>query len=191
LDEIAALLNGAADRQERLRTQRQLLRERISRLQAVVAAIDRELEATQMGITLKPEERFEVFGGFVPEDYEAEAQERWGGSPAYAESQRRVARCTKDDWLRLKNEATDLGGHLADAMRAGVPAASTEAMDLAEQHRQHITRWFYECSYGIHCGLGEMYVADPRFARRYDAQAPGLASYLRDAILANARRAGA
>ena len=191
LDQIAALLNGAADRQDHLRTQRQLLNERISRLQAVVAAIDRELEATRMGITLKPEERFEVFGDFVPEDHEAEAQARWGASPAFAESQRRVARYTKDDWVRLKNEASDLGRQLADAMRAGVPAASAEAMNLAEQHRQHITRWFYECSYEIHCGLGEMYVADPRFAKHYDDQAQGLASYLRDAILANARRAGA
>src|SRR5690349_24750310 len=39
LDQIAALLDGDADRQDHLRTQRQLLSERISRLQAVVAAI--------------------------------------------------------------------------------------------------------------------------------------------------------
>jgi len=69
------------------------------------------------------------------------------------------------------------------------PATSTEAMDLAEEHRQHITRWFYNCSYEIHRGLGEMYVTDPRFTTHYDAAAPGLAVYVRDAILANARRA--
>jgi len=80
---------------------------------------------------------------------------------------------------------------LAAAMRAGVPADSAQAMDLAEQHRQHITRWFYDCNYEIHSGLGEMYVADPRFTSHYDASAPGLAVYLRDAILANVRRAGA
>lgn len=191
LDQIAALLDGGADPQEHLRTQRQMLGERITRLQAMVAAIDHELEATQMGITLKPEERFEVFGNFVPEDHQAEAEERWGTSPAFAESQRRVSRYTKDDWLRLKNEAGDIAGQLAAAMRAGIKADSVQAMDLAEAHRQHITRWFYECSYKIHCGLGEMYVADPRFARHYDDQAPGLAAYLRDAILANAQRRGA
>jgi DNA-binding transcriptional MerR regulator len=191
LDQIAALLDGDADPQEHLRTQRQLLGERITRLQAMVAAIDHELEATRMGITLKPEERFEVFGDFVPEDHQSEADERWGASPAFAESQRRVARYTKDDWLRLKKEAGDLAGQLAAAMRAGVAAESAQAMDLAEAHRQHITRWFYECTHKMHCGLGEMYVADPRFARHYDDQAPGLAGYLRDAILANARRASA
>jgi hypothetical protein len=30
-----------------------------------------------MGIQLTPEERFEVFGNFVPEDYEQEVKERW------------------------------------------------------------------------------------------------------------------
>ena len=190
LDQIAALLDGDADPQEHLRTQRQLLGGRITRLQAMVAAIDHQ-EATRMGITLKPEERFAVFGNFVPEDHQPEAEERWGTSPAFAESQRRVARYTKDDWLRVKNEAGEIAGQLAAAMRAGVPAESVQAMDLAEAHRQHITRWFYEGTHQIHCGLGEMYVADPRFARHYEEQRPGLAAYLRDAILANAGRASA
>ena len=189
LDQIAALLDGETDPAAHLRTQRRLLTERITRLQAMVSAIDRTMEATEMGFTLKPEERFEVFGDFVPEEHEAEARARWGSSPAFDESQRRAAKYSKDDWLQLKKEAGDTVEGLAAAMRAGVPADSTQAMDLAERHRQHITRWFYNCSYEIHRGLGEMYVADPRFTKQYDAAAPGLAAYLRDAILANARRA--
>ena len=73
-------------------------------------------------------------------------------------------------------------------MKAGVAADSHEVMNLAEEHRLHISRWFYDCGYDIHRGLGEMYVADPRFAAYYDGVAPGLAIYLRDAILANADR---
>ena len=38
----------------------------------------------------------------------------------------------------------------------------------------------------MHCGLAEMYVADPRFTARYEALAPGLAQYVHDAVLANA-----
>ena len=49
--------------------------------------------------------------------------------------------------------------------------------------------WFYECSREIHCGLGDMYVNDPRFAATCESLAPGLAAYLRDAIVANAKRA--
>jgi hypothetical protein len=63
-------------------------------------------------------------------------------------------------------------------------------MDAAEAHRQHISRWFYECTPQIHAGLGEMYVADPRFTATYEAVEPGLAGYVRDAIRANAARQG-
>jgi hypothetical protein len=61
-------------------------------------------------------------------------------------------------------------------------------MGLAEEHRQQISRWFYDCSSEIHRGLGEMYVADHRFTENIDRYAPGLAAYMRDAIAANAER---
>lgn len=40
----------------------------------------------------------------------------------------------------------------------------------------------------MHEGLGDMYVADPRFAATYEGVAEGLARYVRDAIHANAAR---
>jgi hypothetical protein len=143
-----------------------------------------------MGINLTPEERFEVFGDHDPEQYAEEAEQRWGETEAYRDSQRRVQRYTKQDWLTLKAEAERTSGALVAAMRSGTPAGSTEAMDLAEAHRQHITKWFYDCSYEIHKGLGEMYVTDDRFRAFYERIAPGLAEYFRDAIVANAERHG-
>src|SRR5690606_37409595 len=98
---------------------------------------------------------------------------------------------TKDDWRRLKEESDRVYRRLTEAMASGVPADSPDAMDLAEEHRQHISRWFYECSYEIHRGLAEMYVTDHRFTESIDRYGAGLAAYLREAILANAARAGA
>jgi hypothetical protein len=40
----------------------------------------------------------------------------------------------------------------------------------------------------MHAKLGRMYVADERFAANYEKVRPGLASYMRDAIGANAAR---
>ncbi len=74
----------------------------------------------------------------------------------------------------------------ADSMRTGLPASGPEARELAEQHRQFLTTWFYDCGYAMHRQLGEMYVADPRFTQVYDVVEPGLAAYVRDAIVANA-----
>ena len=42
------------------------------------------------------------------------------------------------------------------------------------------------CPPELHHQLGEMYASDPRFARRYNSRAPGLAVYIRDAIAAGA-----
>lgn len=90
--------------------------------------------------------------------------------------------------MQIQSESEQLYRRLAGAMAAGTPAGSPAAMDLAEEHRSQISRWFYDCSYQIHRGLGEMYVSDPRFTQNIDRYAPGLAAYLREAILANASR---
>ena len=190
LDQIAALLDAAPRHTlAHLRAQHELIEERVDRLRAVAAAVQKEMEALEMGVKLTPAERFEVFGDFKPEDHDEEVKSRWGDSPAFAESQRRVSQYTKADWMALKAEAASITERLAAAMRAGTRADSPEAMALAEAHRQHISRWFYDCSREMHRGLGEMYVADPRFAKHYEAAAEGLAAYVRDAIVANASRA--
>ena len=41
-----------------------------------------------MGIQLTPEEKFEIFGPNYSEDYETEAEQRWGDTDAWAQSQR-------------------------------------------------------------------------------------------------------
>ncbi|GAB2761187.1 hypothetical protein GCM10027273_44390 [Nocardioides pakistanensis] len=40
----------------------------------------------------------------------------------------------------------------------------------------------------MHAGIAELYVADPRYTQTYEALAPGLAQYVRDAVVANAAR---
>jgi MerR family transcriptional regulator, thiopeptide resistance regulator len=132
----------------------------------------------------------EVFGSFNPADHEAEAEARWGGSPAYQESQRRAATYDKHQWKQMGAEAEEITAGFAKAMARGAAPTDGSVMDLAEKHRRHITRWFYECTRAIHRGLGEMYVADPRFAKHYDDRVPGLSAYIREAIIANAERGG-
>lgn len=189
LEEVAALLDDpAADPRAHLRRQHELLTARIEKLQKMAAAVEHAMEARKMGINLTPEEKFEVFGDKDPDQYSEEAERRWGGTEAYAESQRRTANYTKDDWKRLQAEAADWSERYSALMAAGDPPASEAAMDMAEEHRQHICGWYYDCPYEMHQCLGEMYVSDERFKAFYDAMRPGLAEHLRDAIKANATR---
>jgi DNA-binding transcriptional MerR regulator len=192
LDEIKTVMaDGSSDASAHLARQHAMLLDRIARLQRMAAAVEKAMEARTMGINLTPEERFEVFGDFDPDDHAAEVADRWGTTDAYRESQRRVARYTKADWERMKAESAEPVNRLVAAMKSGLPADSIDAMDAAEAHRQHISRWFYECTTEIHLGLAEMYVADPRFTATYEAISTGLAHYLHDAIKANARRSAA
>jgi len=188
LREVAELVaDPAVDAAVHLRRQRELLLSQRERVDAMVAAIDKELEARKMGMNLTPAEQLEVFGtGKAGGEWADEAERRWGDTDAYRESQRRAAGYGKDDWARIKAEADENVQALAAALRAGQPAGGPVAAGLAEAHRQHISRYFYDCGYAAHRGLAEMYLADPRFTATYDEVEPGLARYVHDAIVANA-----
>jgi MerR family transcriptional regulator, thiopeptide resistance regulator len=124
----------------------------------------------------------------VSSPYDAEAQQRWSHTEAFRESRRRAARYDAADWARLQDEARDIERRLADALLHGVPADAVAAMDLAEEHRGHLGRWFYDCPPSMHRGLADLYVADERFTAHYDDVLPGLARYVSAAIHANADR---
>lgn len=191
LEDIATILRDpGADASAHLARQRELLTQRIRRLQSMVAAVEKELEARAMGIQLTPEEKFEIFGPTYSEDYETEAEQRWGDTDAWKQSQARTATFSKQQWVEIKKAGDDLNRRLAEAMRSGAAPDSEQAMELAEEHRRSIET-FYDCGYPMHRGLGDMYVQDERFAKTYNDVAPGLAQWLRDAIHANADRAEA
>ncbi|WP_171166507.1 MerR family transcriptional regulator [Streptomyces sp. I05A-00742] len=189
LDEVAKLLDDPdADPTEHLRRQHGLLTGRIDRLREMAAAVEHAMEARKMGITLTPEEKFEVFGDFDPDAYTEEVERRWGDCDLYEESRRRTAGYGKEDWLRIKEETDALNARIAALMAEEAAPGSEAAMDLAEEHRRLIGAHWYDCTYEIHLGLAEMYVADERFTATYDAIRPGMAAFLRDAIVANAAR---
>ena len=190
LSRIAQILDDpAADALEHLRQQHALLTERRSRLQSIIEAVEAMMSAKKSGYNMTPEEMREVFGAFDPTEHEPEVKQRWGDTDAYRQSQSRARSYGRTEWLKIREETEQIESGLAALMAQGLPAQSQEAMDLAEQHRQHISRWFYECPYAMHRGLAGMYIADPRFALHYDERAPGLSEYVHDAVIANADRA--
>ncbi len=192
LDEIAAMLDGPGrGTDDRLRTQHRMLRERRERDARLLSALEKEMEARQMGMSLTPEEQFEVFGtDKVGGEWADEARERWSETEAWQESQRRTAHYTKEDWQQLKEEADAALREWRDVMQAGEPADGERARGLAEAHRVYLERWFHPCGYDHHLCLARMYVTDERFTKTYDDVAPGLARYVHDAITANAAAHG-
>lgn len=191
LPDIASLLDDPAlDTAEHLHRHRALVQQRLERLGDLLAAIDKELEATTMGNELTPQEKLEIFGDGYDPSWETEAEERWGETPAWQASQERTKKLSKDDWKRVKADGDALMAKFADAKVRGVATDSDEAAALAEEHRRGVEQ-FYPCSHAQQRGLAELFVTDERFAKTYDDLTPGLSQWVHDAIQSNADRVGA
>ncbi|GAA3715516.1 MerR family transcriptional regulator [Terrabacter ginsenosidimutans] len=188
LEEIATLLDGEEDAVDHLRRQRATVMSRLDELRELVSAIDRALEREMNDQPATPEDLKELFGDGFEDEYQQEAQERWGETDAWKQSQSRTKRYTKADWAQVKAEMDAVNAAFVAALASGEPARGKAAMDAAEQHRLHIHERFYDLDHAFHRGLADMYVADPRFTKTYEDIAPGLAAYVRDAIRANADR---
>ena len=187
LDEIGAIVARTGyERSTALARQRELLEAKAERLLTMIGAVETVIEREERGMKLTKEEMLEVFVDFDPTEHEDEAVRRWGGTDAHSESARRTSSYSKQDWEQMGREADEINGAFVALMDAGAPAGSEDAMALAERHRAHISKWFYECTPEIYAGLGRMYVTDPRFTENMDRVAPGLAVYLAEAIAANA-----
>ena len=191
LEETRRIMGEPSYRREAaLARQRALLAERASHLHDLTAAIEAALDAERRGTKMTNEEMLEVLGGFDPSQYEAEGKQRWGDSEAYRESARRTSRYGKAGWEQIKQEGTEINGAFLALMRAGIPATSPQAGQVAERHRAYISRWLYECTPEIHAGLGQIGLADQCFAESIDRAGPGLAAHMSEAITANAGRCG-
>jgi DNA-binding transcriptional MerR regulator len=190
LAEIAGLLGASADdAEESLRRQRDQVREHIRQLERSADALDRLIEARRSGILLAPEEQVAIFGATWQPSWPVQARELWGDSEQWAQYAERSADRSPEDWRRIMKDVEALHADLAEAARGGVRPGSDRANVLAERHRASMSTYF-DCTHPMHVCLGRTYVSDPGFRSFYDDMAPGLATWLGDAIDANARANG-
>ncbi len=184
LGEIRTILESPEfDSRAVLREHRERLVKRLSETEALVATIDRTLRSLEGETEMSVEERFD---GFQPEEHAAEAKQRWAKTDAYKESARRTGEYGPAEWETIQAEVEGIILRLAACQSEGAAADSEAAIQLAEEHREHIDRWFYACSPQMHAGLAEMYVHDERFAEYFDKHGEGLSGYVAGAIRANA-----
>ena len=183
LAEIAAILDRQRDPLEALRGHYQRVlneRERLERVARTVARTIEELEATEgvSGMTKinRPENLFE---GFDPSQYDAEARERW--PQEWEQSKRFTDTLTPQDTERMQREQTAAMIRMAELMEAGTNVADPAAQAEVDAAYRSVSRMWTPNAAAFKA-LGQMYVDDARFTATYDAIAPGLAEYYRDAM---------
>jgi len=73
--------------------------------------------------------------------YADEAKERWGTTDAYAESQKRTSKYTKEDWKRIQQEAGQIDADMAALMNQ--KATDPEVQDVVRRKHEHLNHNFY------------------------------------------------
>lgn len=149
-------------------------RDRYDRLAATVATT---LQSLDGGRTMAAKD---LYAGFDNSEYEVEARERWG-TEAVDRGTSAWARLGEEGRAAHHAETTAIGEGLAACLADGLAIDTPRVQSLVARHHAQIAL-FWTPDRASYTGLGQMYVDDPRFTATYDAFAPGLAPYLRDAM---------
>lgn len=181
LADIAASVDSEPDTLAALERQHARLlgeSDRLARMAETVARTIIELKGkTDMAIKInRPENLFE---GFDHTQYDDEARERW--PEQFEESRRHTAGMTDEDVARMQREVTAAMIRMAEFLAAGTPVDDAAVQHEIDTHYQGMVRFWTPNRTAYRC-LGQMYVDDERFKANYEAIAPGLAEYQRDAM---------
>lgn len=181
LAEIKDLLADGSSNLKHLRRQRERLIDQQAQLSDMVGAIDKLLEKEMNNEKLDLRQIGEIIGDANFAEHQAEAEARYGDTDDWAISQERSKHWSAADWHASKQRFEAVDARLVQAVRAGVPATSSEAAELVEMHRDALST-FFPVSHAKQYLISRGYVADERFKNWYDSQQEGLAQWLADAI---------
>ncbi|QLY31157.1 MerR family transcriptional regulator [Nocardia huaxiensis] len=177
---IGEVLAGEKDTAAALHTHLELLHQQQDRLARQIASVRTTLRKTEAGEPLMADE---VFDGFDHTQYKDEVIERWG-KDAYDRSNNWWNSMSDADKKAFMQTHLDIAADYGRAHAAGLPLDSDEVQAIVQRHYDWIAlAWGGRRPEKVaFVNLGEMYVADPRFAINYDKHGEGTAEYVRDAM---------
>ncbi|MFE9302235.1 MerR family transcriptional regulator [Streptomyces sp. NPDC006856] len=182
LPAIKDVLEGQRDTAVALRAHLRLLEQEQARIGRQIASVRTTLHKTREGMELMAAE---VFDGFDHTAHEQEVTERWGRD-AYEEGDRWWRSLGDGERKAFRDEHEAIARDWGRAREARLAPDGPEAQELARRHCAWLSS-AKEPSRSYVIGLGEMYVADPRFGENYDRHGDGTAAFVRDALTVYAR----
>ncbi|MTG88545.1 MerR family transcriptional regulator [Cellulosimicrobium sp. BIT-GX5] len=181
-DGTASGTAGRAAQVRALRGHLEWLRAERQRLARQIASVERTITTMEGGGELMADD---MFDGFDHTQYKDEVEDRWG-KDAYARGDAWWREMSDDDRTAWLARTRELGEDWAAAAARGVDPESEEAQALARRHVEWLGGIPGTPGAGAApvkeyvVGLGEMYVADERFAKSYGGVEG--ATFVRDAL---------
>ncbi|WP_298457998.1 MerR family transcriptional regulator [uncultured Cellulomonas sp.] len=174
---------AGAVRRSRLREHHARLLTERDRFDRLARTVESTLHSMEEGTDMAPKD---LYAGFDNSQYDAEARERWGDG-AVDRSHAAWTGMGQDGQEAFAAETAAISAELATLMHAGTEVTDAGVQSVVARHHAQIAT-FWTPDRAAYVGLGQMYVDDERFTATYDAYAPGLAPYLRDAMVVFAQR---
>lgn len=179
LKEIEAALHSPDfDLLRALQAHRSALQRRRQRLDDLIDTVDKTIATLKGEWMMVAEEYFE---GFDESRYTEEAQQRWGDTPQFSQSQRRWNSYSAEQKEAIKAE----GGRLTRRMVGESPdvqPGDPQVQAAVGEYFAYLNQYFYDCSLQQLRNLADMWVEDPRFAANYERVRPGGAEFVRQAV---------
>lgn len=176
---VKALLDTPSfDRERAFAFQKKhLLRER-SRIDAMLATLEKTIATARGETTMTAEEKFAGFD-FSRNPYEEEARRLWGDE-AVDKSNARVAALPEQEKHALGQQMDGIFTSLA-ALR-DQPPASPEVQEAIGGLYRYFRNFGCEYSPEAFAGLGQLYITDARFTENIDRYGSGLSAFLAEAM---------
>ncbi|MBC1562084.1 MerR family transcriptional regulator [Listeria booriae] len=186
LDKIKAILEQPDfDETEALKTHRAQLLDKRKQLDELIRNVEKSIAHSERRITMTDQEKFEGFKQKMIDENEekhgTEIREKYGDDKIN-KSNAKLKGMSEAKMERVNRLAETILVELAEAFETGDPAGE-KAQEVAAMHKEWLSTYWDTYSKEAHAGLAQMYVDDERFTAYYDKDQPGLAAFLRDAIV--------
>ena len=187
LGDIAEVLDSDRDEAKALRRHLVSLRSEQDRLARQIRSVERTIAALENDPQAKENIMAQdMLDGFDHTQYEQEVTERWGRD-AYMKGDAWWRELGKEGQDRFKAQVQALSTAWTEAAEAGLDPASDEAQAIAARHAAWLAAVPGTPGHeegrpdrGYLLGLGDLYVADDRFAANYGGTEG--ATFVRDAL---------
>ncbi|MEO6532905.1 MAG: MerR family transcriptional regulator [Pseudolysinimonas sp.] len=186
---IAELLRGQRDDIAALESHQHWLMAEQDRITRQLASVQDTITRVRNGGTIMADT---MFDGFDHTQYKEEVEQRWGAG-AYASGDRWWTSMSAAEKAQWKAQLAALQSDWVAAASSGDDPAGEAGQQLAKRQAEWLAQVPGTPGYGTGAparayliGLGEMYVADPRFGKNYGGAEN--ATFVRDALRIYAER---
>lgn len=186
LKKIVKIINDDTfDNLSALKEHKIKLQKKQHNLNALIDTLEKTIDATEEGKNMKDKDKFEGFKDKLIDDnekkYGKEVRSKYGDE-IVDRSNTKLKGMSQDQMERADALAVEIIETLKAAFLTGDPSS-----DIAQKavllHKEWLQCYWPTYSKEAHAGIAQMYVDDERFTAYYDVDQPGIAKFLRDAVM--------